>query len=406
MAETLQQQRRQDLVDAAGDKRSGNTSGNERRLNAARTLGQEIKANAATTAPTTTAATAIDPATGYAYGSTGDTQTLAAQTTTNTSNAVNSISATLSGLGLSGMSSWATSTVSALVGKGIDPTTAVNTVLSQMNAPQNADGSANQTALDAFNAALPGFNQLIANTGQNGSPGASPAQAIAAYISYGAQVEAFASTLGLPAGTITAQDIGNYWADQKSTTEVSERLTDVSAAANSLPQQVKDYLSNNFNMTPAQITAYYINPQNTMNQINQMNNAAFAGGEASITGFNPNLSLAQSQALGAFLANGSGGASSSNAGAINAITAGQANSFFQSGIAGGVQGTIAQLGAGLTSGNGATVTADQLIAAGEGSAQDINAVSQAQQTRTAGARGGGGAAATSNGAVGLGFANS
>lgn len=339
----------------------------------------------------------------------------AAADSANAATATGSISATLTSLGLGGMVSWASTLASTLAGKGISSSDIVNTITSQMNAPTNADGSVNQSALDSFNSAMPGFNQLIANTGQNGSPGSSPAQAIAAYVTYGAQVQAFASTLGLPAGTISSQDIGNYWADQKSTTEVSERLTDVNAAVQTMPSEVKDYLSNTYNMTPAQITAYYINPTNTINQINQMNNSAYVGGEAAITGFDKNMSLAQSRALGAFLANGSSAGSSSDAGQINAITAGTAQQAFGSTLGNGIAGSVGQLAGleGTTPGQGAGVDENTLLAAmGVAGLTDmtqqqaLNATSNVQQARTASNKGGGGAATTSNGAVGIGYANS
>lgn len=364
------------------------------------------------TAPTTTATTAAAAAPAAPATS---TDTTAATDAANASTATASISSTLTSLGLGGMVSWATTLASTLAGQGISSSDIVNTITSQMNAPTNADGSVNQGALDSFNAAMPGFNQLIANTGQNGSPGSSPAGAIAAYISYGAQVQAFASTLGLPAGTITSADIGSYWADQKSTTEVSERLTDVNAAVQTMPSEVKDYLSTNYNMTPAQITAYYINPTNTINQINQMNNSAYVGGEAAITGFDKNMSLAQSQALGAFLANGSSAGSSSAPGEINSITAGMAQQAFGSTLGNGIAGSVSQLAGleGSTPGQSAGVDENTLLAAmgvsgltGMTQQQALNATSNVQQARTASNKGGGGATTTSSGAEGLGYANS
>ena len=336
------------------------------------------------------------------------------QDTANGQNATQQIGATLNSLGLGGMTQWATNLAYSLAGQGIDPTDIVNTITSQMNNPTDANGQVDQGALQAFNSALPGFNQLIANTGQNGSPGSSPAQAIANYINYNAQVQQFSQQAGLLPGTITANEIGNLWANQVSTTEVSERITMATVSATSAPQQVQDYLATNFGMTPQALTSYYLNPTNTLQNIQTNMNTGMVGGEAAITGFDKDLSVANAQALGAFLANGASGGSSTAVGGVNAVTAGAAGNAFTSNLGGGIQGPAAQL-AGLETATpgqnaGSTVNENELLSAmgvpGEGStqAQALVGVSNAQQTRTAGARGGGGAATTSNGAAGLGFA--
>ena len=410
----LREQRTDDLQAA---RKSTNAAGKAHDLAQARALTSEIQTNArannaAATAPTpatptTAAAQPTDPTTGYPYGSSMDTQTIQQQDTVQGNNASAQIGSTLSSLGLGGMTSWATNLAYSLSGQGISASDIVNTITSQMNNPTNADGSVNQDALNAFNSALPGFNELIQKTGQNGSPGSSPAQAIANYINYGAQVKQFASQAGLLPDTITTQDIGNLWAGQVSSSEVSQRITDATVAATSAPKPVQDYLSNNFGMTPAALTSYYLNPTNTLQTIQTNMNTGMVGGEAAITGFDKNLSVAQSQALGAFLANGASGGSASGVGQVNNVTAGAANSFFQSGIS-GVQGTLAQTSTleNPTAGTlGGAVSADQIIAAGEGDIHAQQAVSQSQQQRTASSSGGGGAATTSQGSVGLGYAN-
>ena len=404
----LREQRQDDLQAAA---KSTNAAGKAHDLAQAAALRTQIQNNArannaaATSANTPPASTAaIDPATGYAYGSSGDTSTLAAQTQTNTNNAVSSIDSTLSSLGLGAMAGWATTAISSLVGKGIDPSTAVNTILSQMNNPQNPDGSVNQDALNAFNAALPGFNQRIATTGNNGSPGASPAQAIANYIQYGTQIQQYEQTAGLPPGTLDATAVGNLWANDVSTDEVSTRLTtDYANAANAwnnIPG-FKDAMAAQGMTSLGQLVGYYINPTNTLQQINQQISAGQLGAESGNTGFGA-LSGAQSNALSAFLTNSG----------QNQLTTTQANAAFTSNLGAGVQGSAAALAAGgyeqAGPGQSSTgvVSQDTLLAGIEGNASALQQTEHAQEARTAGSRGGGGAATTASGSSGLGFAQS
>lgn len=334
----------------------------------------------------------------------------------NGQNATNSIAATLNSLGLGGMTDWATTLAYQLSGQGISTSDIVNTITGQMNNPTNADGSINQGALDAFNAALPGFNQRITATGNNGSPGSSPAQAIANYISYGTQLQQFAQQAGLLPGTITADTIGNLWANDVSSSEVSQRITLATVNASSAPPEVQDYLSKSFGMTPQALTSFYLNPTNTLQQIQTNMNTGMVGGEASITGFDKNLSTAQASALGAFLANGASSGSAGQIGGVNAVSAGTASNAFNSGLgsnlAGGALGSAAAMAnAGYTSGNlpgqtGGQVSEDTLLSAIEGNAPALAQTAAAEQTRTAGSKGGGGATTTASGAVGLGFASS
>jgi hypothetical protein len=406
--DALRAQRTKDLQLAAASTNPAGAAHDRAQAAALRTQIQDnARANnaASTTANTPPASTAaIDPATGYAYGSAEDSQTLAAQTTTNTNNAVASISSTLSSLGLGAMEGWATSAISALVGKGIDPSTAVNTVISQMNNPQNADGSVNQDALDAFNAALPGFNQRIATTGNNGSPGASPAQAIANYIQYGTQIQQYEQTAGLPPGTLDPTAVGNLWANDVSTDEVSTRLTtDYANAANAwnnIPG-FKDAMAQQGMTSLGQLVGYYINPTNTLQQINQQISAGQLGAESGATGFGA-ISGAQSNALSAFLTNSG----------QNQLTTTQANAAFTSNLGNNVQGSAAALAAGgyeqagPGQSNTGVVSQDTLLAGIEGNASALQQTEHAQEARTAGAKGGGGTVVNAGGATGLGYASS
>lgn len=330
--------------------------------------------------------------------------------------ATSQITAALGSLGLGAMSSWATALAYTLSGQGVDASDIVSTIEQGLNNPVDGNGQVDQTALAAFNAALPGFNQRITNTGNNGSPGSSPVGAIANYLNYQTQIQQFSTQAGLLPGTISNVTGGNLWANNVSSSEVSQRITDATVATTSAPQQVQDYLANNFGMSPAALTSYYLNPTNTLQTIQSNMNSAMVGGEAAISGFSPSLSVAQSSALGAFLANGASSANGGQVGQIGTVTQQQANNAFTANLGGQITGSISQLATleNATPGQnaGSTVTENQLLSAlgvpGEGTTQSqaLVGVSNAQQTRTASARGGGGAAATAEGAVGLGFAQS
>lgn len=297
-------------------------------------------------------------------------------------------------------SGWLSGQLSALAQQGMQSSDISSTIQAQLNSPI---GTSVQGVMDQI---FPGYTARIQNGSGNGG-------GLGAYVSYAQQAIAFQNTLGLPQGTITGQDIGALWSGDVSSAEVSQRLTDAYTAAQNVPQQVKDYLGQNYGLSGSALTAYFINPANTMNVINQTMNSAYVGGEAQLTGFG-SLSTAQSNALGAFLANGNANGSSTSAGYVNPISAAQANQFFTSNMSsstgGQVTGSLNQLANYQKTAAGqsttGTVSADTLIQAAEGNAAAIAQTANAQQARTAGAKGGGGATTTSEGAVGLGFAQS
>lgn len=335
--------------------------------------------------------------------------TPAEQTTLQSATAI--VNSTLASLGLTGMGGWASSTMFQLAGQGMASGDIQNFVLNNLNNPTNADGSVNTTALNAFNTALPGYNQRIAETGNNGSPGASPAEAIAAYITYGTQIQQFAQQAGLTAGTITPADIGTLWSSNVSTNEVSQRITLATTDAQSVPQAVQDHLRTYYGVGPGDIASYYLNPTNTLNTLQTNFNSAVVGGAAATSGFGE-INAAQAQTLQAFLASTSGG-TSSGVGGINPLNFSSALNAFTSNLGdngiGGSLGTAAQLSAyegALPGQAGGGITQDTLLGAIEGNTTALQETQRAQQTRTASSRGGGGATTTAEGAVGLGYANS
>jgi hypothetical protein len=289
---------------------------------------------------------------------------------------------------------WMNSQMATLYGQGItSPTDILSTLETQINNPNNNPG-----AKAVFDQVFPGYNQKIANGTSNTNGQYS---GLAGYIQYANQIQSYANTAGLVPGTITAQDIGNLWAGDVSASEVNTRLTtdymNAAQAWHNIPG-FADHMQTYYGMNLGQLASYYINPQNTLNQLNQQISTVQLGTQGATTGFGE-LSQSQAASLSAFLTNGG----------QNQLTAQQANSAFTSGLGGNVQGSAAQLAAGgfenRLPGQSTTGTVDQntLLGAIEGNATALQETAQAQQARTAGSRGGGGATTTANGAVGLGF---
>src|ERR1019366_5090233 len=133
-------------------------------------------------------------------------------------------------------------------------------------------------------------------TGNNGG-------GLGAYLSYSTQVRSMAATLDLPSGTLGSAQIGNLWGQDVSSTEVSQRLTtdyaNAAAAWNNVPG-FQAAMAQQGMTSLGQLVGYYINPTNTLNQINQQISAGQLGAESSATGFGA-ISGAQSNALSAFL---------------------------------------------------------------------------------------------------------
>jgi hypothetical protein len=254
-----------------------------------------------------------------------------------------------------------------------------------------------------FDQLMPGYNQRIANgyTNTDADTGAG----IAGYMAYVQQLQAMAETAGLVPGTLTATDIGNAWAGDVSTSEMSDRITtEYTNAVNAMPA-VQNELQNygyTQGLTPGQLASYYLNPENTTNQLQQQFNSAVAGGEGVTTGFGE-IGQSQAYALQAFLSNGG----------QNNLSTTQAAGFFNNSLGNGLNSISAMANAGFenaqlgTAQNGpGVVTQAQLLGAAEGNAQALQATQRAAQTRSAGALGGGGLEASNTGVTGAGFGSS
>lgn len=310
-------------------------------------------------------------------------------------------------------SAWANTYMGTLAGQGLAPSDIVSTLEATMNNPGGQPEGANAGAQAVFDAVFPGYNAKIA-AGSTNSDGSYTG--ISGYIQYSAQVQQFSQQAGLVPGTITQNDIGNLWGGNVSSSEVSQRITDATVTASSAPQPVQDYITQNYPgmAGTGALASYYLNPTNTLQAIQTLTNSAMVGGAAAASGFDKDLSTAQSQALGAFLANGTSGGSGSQVGGVNSVGFQQATNAFTSGLgsnqAGGQLGSASQMAAyetalpGQEQGNG-TLTEGTLLSAIQGNAPALQQAAMAQQTRTASSKGGGGAATTSKGALGLGYAD-
>ena len=348
----------------------------------------------ATTAPTVVS-TSTDPNTGVITTTWSDgTTTTAAGPPGSGSNAQTAQSATatvdaaMAAMGLGSLSSWVNSQIQTYAGQGMSGADITTMISSTIN---SAPG---------FDALLPGYNQRIANgyTNTDASTGAG----IAGYMAYKQQIQAMAETAGMVSGTITATDIGNSWANDVSTSELSDRITtEYTNAVNAAPAIQAELTKYGYvqGITPGQLASYYLNPDNTTNQLQQQFNSAVAGGEGTLTGFGE-LGQSQAYALQAFL---------SNSGQNN-LTTSQAAGFFDNSLGSGMNSIAAMANAGFeqaqlgTAQNGpGVVNQATLLGAAEGNAPALLATQRAAQTRAAPGAGGGGLASDSTGVVGVGF---
>lgn len=315
-------------------------------------------------------------------GSTGDP---------NAQSATATIDAWATSVGLGSLSGWINQQVTTFAGQGMsasDIATMIQTTINQ--AP-------------GFDALLPGYNQRIANgfTNTDANTGAG----IAGYMAYVQQVQAMGETAGLVPGTITATDIGNAWANDVSTNELSDRITtEYTNAVNAAPA-IQNELQNygyTQSISPGQLASYYLNPDNTVTQLQQQFNAATIGAEGTLTGFGE-VGQSQAYALQAFLSN-SGQNNISAAQGANFFTGNLGNGL--NSIAGMAQAGFEQAQLGTSATGPGVVTQAELLGAAQGNAQALQATQRAAQTRSAASAGGGGLAADQSGVAGVGFGSS
>jgi hypothetical protein len=294
-------------------------------------------------------------------------------------------------VGLGSLSGWINQQYQTLAGQGMDATDIANTIETTIN---TAPG---------FDALLPGYNLRITNGYTNTDP--NTGAGIAGYMAYVQQVQAMAETAGLVPGTITLADIGQSWANDVSTNELSDRITtEYTNAINAQPAIQAELVNYGYtnSLSPGQLASYYLNPDNTVSTLQQQFNSAVAGGEGTLTGFGE-IGKSQAYALQAFLSNGG----------QNNLSTGQAANFFSGQLGNGLNSIAAMANAGFeqaqlgTAQNGpGTVTQSQLLGAAEGNAAALAATQRAAQTRAAPGLGGGGFTADQSGVAGVGYGNS
>ena len=311
--------------------------------------------------------------------------------TTTSQSATAAVDAWAQSVGLGSLSTWINGQIQTLAGQGMDASDISTTIATTIN---TAPG---------FDQILPGYNQRIANgyTNTDADTGAG----IAGYMAYVQQLQAMAETAGLVPGTLTATDIGDAWAGDVSTSEMSDRITtEYTNAINAQPQIQAELQNYGYTqgLSTGQLASYYLNPANTINTLQQQFNSAVAGGEGVTTGFGE-IGQSQAYALQAFL---------SNSGQNN-LSPSQAANFFSGNLGSGLNSiaTMAQTGfenaqLGTAANGPGSVSQGQLIGAAEGNAANLQAVQRAAQTRAAPSAGGGGFASDQTGVAGVGFGSS
>lgn len=342
---------------------------------------QVLRQGTGTTAPAPAPTPTPAPTPDTATGETGVLDTITAQSATA------SVDAWAQSVGLGDLSGWINQQIQSLAGEGLSASDIASTINSTIN---QAPG---------FDALFPGYNQRIKNGFSNTD--SQTGAGIAGYISYRQQIASMAEVAGLTPGAITSQDIGNAWANDVSASEMSTRITNEYVnAVNAMPQVQAELQNYGYvkGITPGQLASYYINPENTVNELQQQFNAAVAGTEGTLTGFGE-IGQAKAKALQAFLTNGG----------QNNLSTTQAAGFFTGQLGSGLSSLSQMVQAGFensqlgTNGGPGQVSEDQLLSAGEGNAQALADVRRAAETRSAASSGGGGLSSTQQGVEGVGF---
>ena len=298
------------------------------------------------------------------------------------------VDAWASSVGLGSLAGWINQQIHTLAGQGMAAGDISTTIADTIN---KAPG---------FDKLMPGYNERLKNGYSNTDAGTGAG--IAGYMAYRQQINAMAETAGLSPGTLTVDQIGEGWANDVSSSEMSTRITtEYTNAIHALPSiqaELKNY-GYTQSITAGQLASYYINPDKTIAQLQNEFNSATVGGEGVTTGFGE-IGQSKAMALQAFLSNGG----------QNNLSSTQAAGFFNTNVGGGLNSISAMAQAGFennqlgtAAGGPGAVSQDQLIAAGEGNASAVQAVTRAAQTRAAGSAGGGGLAAGQSGVGAVGY---
>lgn len=220
----------------------------------------------------------------------------------------------------------------------------------------------------AFIKATPGFAERVAN----GHPGMSASD----YFAYKTQVQQMAHAAGFPAGFMTDQEIGKFVANNVSADEVSSRINDAFATSMGASPETQKAMQDYYGVGPGGVAAFYLDPEKGSQVLHQQATAALIGGAGAQLGFGE---ISQAQALA--FAKAGGSALGNAGGALSALQ----------GVAHDVpltQGTINE----RPGSTGQVTTGQVLGSALVGDFKDTYAVGNAEATRTAPFRGGGGPA--------------
>lgn len=196
------------------------------------------------------------------------------------------------------------------------------------------------------------------------------------YLEYERDLLGWEQEYGLPAGTLKGR-MKDLLIGDVSPSEVKERLDVNRAAALSAPKETRDALASMYGVDLGALTAYYLDPDRTVGELQKQFQAASIAGVGSRYGFGLSANEAERYAeLG--------------------VTAQQAEAGF---------GDVAAMNS-LTQGYGETVSRDEMLAGRLGG--DVGAAARtarAVRSRQAGMRGGGGASEGRGGIAGLGSAS-
>ena len=122
-----------------------------------------------------------------------------------------------------------------------------------------------------FHQRFPAYKQL-ADEGRAISPDE--------YITYEQQAFQLAQQYGVPDGMFGSSDITRLLVGNVSATELSERLNINARAALTAPQEVRDYMYENYGLDEGGLLAYYLDPDKSLPKLEQRYVAAEIGGAA------------------------------------------------------------------------------------------------------------------------------
>lgn len=118
------------------------------------------------------------------------------------------------------------------------------------------------------------------------------------YVDLENQYQGILRSAGLPSGFYdTPQDFANLITNQVSPSELSSRVQQYATVAYNSPPEVKQQLEDLYGITPGELTAYFIDPNNALPLIQQRVASAQAAGQAQISGFGQ-LTRTQADELG------------------------------------------------------------------------------------------------------------